>query len=527
LDDVTSEHPKLGPATPLRKRHLPKGLRTRLRFSFLVGSALVAAVASMISLATVHLIDARHTLLDQVDPASLSADQLLLAYVNQETGVRGYGLTQQPTFLQPYTQGLTAQQRSTTALDHSLAGHPSWLRLAHQAEETATHWQKVFAVPAIIATIHHSDLYFTPQALTTSKHLFDDIRASFARLDSALSTQRSKAGQSLNSATLLLIIAFVVGVVLFVAAGLALRLALKRWVTDPLVALGADASQVAEGELSHPVRAVGPTELLELSGHMEAMRGRIVAELAQVSAARTDLDDRNQDLARSNQELEQFAYVASHDLQEPLRKVTSFVQLLQERYEGQLDDKADQYIGFAVDGAKRMQALINDLLAFSRVGRSSERMTKIDLAESLQAALLNLDALVQESSTAIEAPSLPTVKGDPSLLASLWQNLIANSIKFHGEDAPMIRIGVARQGTEWLLSVGDNGIGIEPRFADKVFVIFQRLHGRDAYEGTGIGLAMCKKIVEFHGGRMWLDTTVTTGTTMCFTLPALDDKEHQ
>jgi light-regulated signal transduction histidine kinase (bacteriophytochrome) len=232
------------------------------------------------------------------------------------------------------------------------------------------------------------------------------------------------------------------------------------------------------------------------------------------------LREAQQDLERSNQELEQFAYVASHDLQEPLRKVASFTQLLQQRYGGRLDDRADQYIGFAVDGATRMQTLINDLLAFSRVGRFEQPHGDVDCNELVERARADLATAIEESGATIEAEPLPTVRGDASLLRLVFGNLIGNGIKFRGDAAPVIRLSAERDDGFWRLRCADNGIGIDPVYADRIFVIFQRLHSRSSYEGTGIGLAMCRKIVEYHGGRMWLDTDGREGAAFCFTLPS-------
>jgi light-regulated signal transduction histidine kinase (bacteriophytochrome) len=303
--------------------------------------------------------------------------------------------------------------------------------------------------------------------------------------------------------------------------------ALRRWVTDPLLRLGDDAQAVTQGELSHVIAPTGPPEISRLAIDVDAMRERIVDELGRLAEKQEDLDERNRDLARSNVELEQFAYVASHDLQEPLRKVTSFVQLLQQRYSGELDERADQYIEFAVDGAKRMQTLVNDLLTFSRVGRNTERFVPVELAACAEVALGSLSPVILESDARIEVGQLPVVMGDASLLSSLLQNLIGNAVKFRGPENPDIRLDAVRQGADWLVTVADNGIGIEPRFADRIFVIFQRLHGRDSYEGTGIGLALCKKIVEFHGGTIRIDTEYQGGTKVCFTLPIVTDQEAE
>jgi light-regulated signal transduction histidine kinase (bacteriophytochrome) len=199
--------------------------------------------------------------------------------------------------------------------------------------------------------------------------------------------------------------------------------------------------------------------------------------------------------------------------------VASFCQLLQRRYAGRLDEKADQYIEHAVDGAKRMQALINDLLAFSRVGRTAQEREPVSCAVLLGQAWANLGPAIRASHATIEVGDLPVVLGEASLLTSVFQNLLGNALKFSADHPPRISVLARRDGENWLFSVTDNGIGIPAEYADRIFVIFQRLHDRSMYPGTGIGLAMCRKIIEYHGGRIWLDTTVTSGARFCFTLP--------
>ncbi|WP_341731267.1 PAS domain S-box protein [Microcoleus sp. EPA2] len=229
-----------------------------------------------------------------------------------------------------------------------------------------------------------------------------------------------------------------------------------------------------------------------------------------------------EDLKRSNEELEQFAYVASHDLQEPLRAVTSYTQLLAQRYQGNLDAKADKYINHIVDGASRMQQLINDLLAYSRLGSRAQEFEIADCNAAVEQSLCNLQIAIAEKQAVITKDVMPTVMGDEFQLVQLFQNLIGNAIKFCREDVPIIHIAAIIQDDEWLFSVRDNGIGIDPEYADRIFIIFGRLHSRREYLGTGIGLAICKRIVERHGGRIWVESWPEEGATFYFTIPIVN-----
>ena len=261
------------------------------------------------------------------------------------------------------------------------------------------------------------------------------------------------------------------------------------------------------------------TALRDASGKVNGFV-KITRDLTARKEAENELKRYAEELKRSNQELEHFAYVASHDLQEPLRTVSSFSQLLARRYKGKLDADADEFIAFIVEGATRMQTLINDLLAFSRIGMRGNPFVPVDCEEIFQAAKENLEVAIAESGAVITNDPLPALVADPTQLAQLFQNLFSNAIKFRRpEEAPRIHVSAAWQEGAWRFSVRDNGIGIASQYFERIFVIFQRLHGREEYAGTGIGLAICKKIVERHGGRMWVESEPGTGSTFYFTIP--------
>ncbi|MFI7421927.1 ATP-binding protein [Nonomuraea sp. NPDC049684] len=325
----------------------------------------------------------------------------------------------------------------------------------------------------------------------------------------ALGPRPAMAAQ-LDRLNVALIVLF--GVLLAGGAGLAF--VIRYAVLKPIDQLTEQVRTVAAGDFDHRLGVDRPAELSELSSHVDSMRRRIVS--AWRGAA-----DQADELRRSNGELEQFAYVASHDLQEPLRKVASFTQMLEQRYGPQLDDRARQYIHYAVDGAKRMQLLINDLLDFSRVGRVSGERVPTDSGQALDRALENLSATIEDSGATVTRDGLPVVEGNRTQLTQLFQNLVENAVKFRSEDPPRVRLTAERKGDMWEFSCSDNGIGVDPKYADRIFLIFQRLHPRDVYPGTGIGLALCRKIVEYHGGQLWLDAEPAgQGTTFRWTLPA-------
>jgi PAS domain S-box-containing protein len=231
------------------------------------------------------------------------------------------------------------------------------------------------------------------------------------------------------------------------------------------------------------------------------------------------------ELKRSNDELQQFAYVSSHDLQEPLRMVSSYTQLLAKRYKGHLGSDADEFIAFAVDGCNRMQGLIQDLLAYSRAGSNGKAVREISSEDALKAALTNLRAAVEQSSAVVTHDALPAIKTDETQLTQIFQNLVGNAIKYRRAESPQVHVSASKNGgNEWIFSVRDNGLGIDPQYFDRIFVLFQRLHGRDEFEGTGIGLAICKKLLERLGGRIWVESQPEKGSIFYFALPEMEEK---
>jgi signal transduction histidine kinase len=370
-----------------------------------------------------------------------------------------------------------------------------------------------------------------PATTTVGAAQFDALRTAVTDLQASILDLRNAAvATARQTGSTLVALVVTAGVIIFVV-GLLMLLLLDRLISRPVTDLAEQVRLVAGGDYERPIASSGSPELRSLAGDVDGMRRQIAAELkvvrearAQVESVNAQLEAKAEELTRSNRDLEQFAYVASHDLQEPLRKVASFCQLLQRRYAGQLDERADQYIGFAVDGAQRMQRLISDLLAFSRIGRITSGFRRVELAKVLPEVQYQLAERAGEDAE-ISWSDLPAVDGEDPLLTTLFVNLIGNSLKFRTPGVPpVIRVSAQRDGDFWKINVRDNGIGIEREFADKVFVIFQRLHPRDAYEGTGIGLAIVKKIVEYHGGRIWLDLAVEQGASIWFTMPATPDE---
>lgn len=306
-----------------------------------------------------------------------------------------------------------------------------------------------------------------------------------------------------------------------VAAVISAATAITLWPLMPRFLAAPTTAQMEEknAELALEVNQRTATQL-ELQDLNRELEQRVRDRTAELEKSNRELRAREAELSRSNAELEQFAYLASHDLQEPLRMISSYCELLQSRYSDQLDEKGQEFIGFAVDGAHRMRSLIDDLLRYSQVGRGEIAHTPVALSDVVNRATQSLSAAISENDATVSHEDLPVVSGDAGLLALVFQNLIANAIKFRTDDPPKIFVSASQNDGLWTISVTDNGIGVDPEFAERVFRMFQRLHGRGEYPGNGLGLALCQRIVSRHGGTIWVEPSQTPGTTIYLTLTA-------
>ncbi|OBG27144.1 ATP-binding protein [Mycobacterium sp. E3198] len=498
------------------------------QFLVLFTMGVMVLAGAIVGWALLHRTDQMsRAVIDGIAPARVAAGQLQAALRDQETGIRGYVITDDRQFLTPYYDGQHEEQVAAAEMRRRLSPRPDLMADLDAIEKAAARWRVTYAEPSIEGVAPGGRNVTNRPAAERGKAEFDHLRGLFDTQNANLAAARDRAVDDLQRTDAWRDRVLGAMVLLFFGTAAALGILTRNAVTRPIAALTDACRRITRGSfdetISPPRR---PKDIRNMAIDVENMRERLVEELEVSHSARTLLDEQAAELRRSNAELEQFAYVASHDLQEPLRKVASFCQLLEKRYGDQLDGRGIEYIGFAVDGAKRMQVLINDLLTFSRVGRLGTSETEVELDAALAPGVANLAAAIEEADAEIVRPSqpLPRIIGDPTLLTMLWQNLIGNAIKFrHSDRRPRVVIDCERRagehGDEWLFSVSDNGIGIPEEFTDKIFVIFQRLHGREVYSGTGVGLALCKKIVEHHGGTIWVDTSYTDGTRFQFTLP--------
>jgi signal transduction histidine kinase len=426
-------------------------------------------------------------------------NEVQIGMTDAETGERGYILTGEDSYLEPYLHGLSAASRSIEQVRKLTADNANQQHALDRLEPIIAVRLSELRERVEVRRKQGLTAGITAVREGAGREYMDQIRAAVASMKSEeerLLTRRSAELTASSQRTrTILVLGDLLGLVFLGIAGV-----------------------------------ITQREIVQRRKAEEEVR-KVNADLERKVAERTaELAERAKDLERSNMELQQFAYVASHDLQEPLRTIASFTQLLAKRYADKLDDKAREFIGFAVDGSKRMQTLINDLLSFSRVGTQGKALTAVRCDAALDTVLRNLKRAVEESGAVITRDALPVVLADDLQLGQLLQNLVGNAIKFRGDKRPRIHIGAERNGKGWKISVGDNGIGIAPEHYERIFIIFQRLHTKTQYAGTGIGLAICKKIVERHGGRLWIDPTPGGGSTFSFTIAdgeSFESKERE
>ncbi|SPM32593.1 histidine kinase, partial [Mycobacterium rhizamassiliense] len=499
----------------------------------LILMGVLVLAGAVVGAALLHRTDTvSRELSDQIQPARAASLQLQAALRDQETGVRGYLLAADRQFLTPYYDGQQAEHAAAEDIRRLVGGRPELIADLDAIERAAGSWRSSYAEPLITSVTPNAPSVVNGAIADRGKYEFDQLRGLFDTQNADFGTASSHADTQLKNIDTWRDRTLGAIVLLFFGMAILLGFLTRAAITVPLSRLAESCRRITDGNFGETITPPQrPKDIRDMAIDVENMRQSVVAALEASREAEARLDEQAVDLRRSNAELEQFAYVASHDLQEPLRKVASFCQLLEKRYGDQLDERGIEYIGFAVDGAKRMQVLINDLLSFSRVGRIGTKEIEVDLDATLDAAIANLAVAIEETGAEVVRPdSLPCIVGDPTLLTMLWQNLIGNAIKFrHKERTPRIVIDCERADDDanWLLTLSDNGIGIAEEFTDKVFVIFQRLHGREVYPGTGVGLALVKKIVEYHDGTVRIDPTYTDGTKFEFTLPAAVDTEQQ
>ncbi len=412
---------------------------------------------------------------------------ILSAVKDAETGQRGYLLTGRESYLEPYNIATKAIDPQIKELKKLLASDSNQQQQLSILEPLVQ--KKLTELQETIDLKKNQDTKAAREVVLTNQgqEFMDKIRAAIQHMESKESKQLQNWLKAKEEEAQRVQVLFLLGIVLNLIAFYLVGHAIQQ-----------ETNERRQAEAS----------LKQLNEQLDSKVQERTAELKEV----------NTSLLLSNRELEQFAYVASHDLQEPLRAVNSYTQLLARKYQGNLDAKADKYIGYIVEGSTRMQQLINDLLELSRVGTRCKELKPTACETVLSRVLDNLKVAIAENDALVTYDSLPTVMGDETQLIQLFQNLISNAIKLRGEEPPRVHVSAVQQENEWAFKVCDNGIGMEAEYFERIFMIFQRLHSRKEYPGTGIGLAVCKKIVERHGGRIWVESTLGIGTTFHFTL---------
>ncbi|PNY82996.1 histidine kinase [Deinococcus koreensis] len=429
-----------------------------------------------------------------------------------ENGQRGFLITGNPEFLTPFTDGQAAYQAHVFALE-DLSATPQQRANLQRVEELVARWRQEEAEPEIEARRTSAERATALVSERGSRGLLEVARGILSTMQGDENTRLSQAVVSsqdtLNRVRWLT----------FSGLGLSMLLILltawqvARSVSSSLENVAESAREIAAGQYHRRLPPTPVQELAALGRQFDLMAGAVQQREQELRVA-------NDKLERSNRELEQFAYVASHDLQEPLRTIGSYTELLARRYQGRLDERADQYIAFTTAATARMKALIQDLLAYSRVRQGQRPVGSVDTRTLVQGVLSDLEAQVQGSGAQVEVGPLPTVPGNADLLRHVFQNLIGNALKFHApERPPRVRISATGEDRRWVFHVQDNGIGIEPQYHERILGVFQRLHPMNEFQGSGIGLAVARSAVEQQGGQLWLESVPGQGSVFHFSLP--------
>lgn len=459
---------------------------------------------------------------DRLAPAETDVDQVLQSLLDQETGLRGYVITGQLSFLEPFRTGASDSDAAITRLHSETRTYSSIAARLAAVESSVSRWRTQVAGPEI-AALGRADLSAAMgvESSGIGKQLFDVLRAAVNELQHAVRDEINAADRKIASSQrrVSLLLALTVAVAV---AGLALAaVLLDRWVMRPVRRLSVDVGQVAGGDLDHAIEPTGPPELSAVGADVERMRRRMLRERDSLTESNQSLAGANEELARSNRELAHFADIASHDLSEPLQVVSGFTRLLADDYRGRVSDEADQWIDTILGAVTRMEGMIRGLLDYARAGTVRVEHEPVDLDGVATDVVGDLSVRIREAGAGVDVGPLPTVLGDRRTLGQLLQNLIVNAVKYRAPDRPcVVHVTGWQSGTTVGVDVADNGVGIPAERREDVFGMFTRLHRHDASEGSGIGLAVCKRIVERHGGRIWLDGNRPHGTVVHVELPA-------
>src|SRR4051794_3810353 len=488
----------------LRDRYLPHRLRARL-----LAANLMLAFVLLVALGVLALVvtgersagkRAEHSGRVIEATATLQKDVLEL-----ETGARGYLISRSRLFLDPWTDARVAVPADTERLVALVGDNPAQLRRAKVLAQGVRDYSDDFSEPLVATTIRRPREAVARVKTGEGRRRVDRLRLEFARFVAAEQRLLAQRGANANRQRTVALAVIGGGVLLLALFVVLEQIALHRWVLRPLERLGTTTERIGAGDFATRTDIVGPDAIGDL--------GRAINGMAD------SLQERDDELVRSNRQLEEFAYIASHALAEPLRAMGGYADLLTRRHADELDPRARRYLDGITAGAERMRGLIDDLLAYSRVGRRELDKRPVDMQALVASVCDDLSMAIEESGAQVVAHHLPTVTGDLNQLRMVVQNLVANAIKFRGEAPPRIDIRAETDAKCWTFRVEDNGIGIEPRHAERIFRMFQRLHTREEYEGTGIGLALVERVLQRHDGRIWVESRPEGGSRFSFTLP--------